>query len=95
VECDNWEPLTRSLSRINTLVKRCVVATRCVKADLDGSLGFNLCACNVKLVTPKESVEIVTKGVEFGSLAYMPASLAMATAVPMGETLQVGGGIGR
>jgi hypothetical protein len=46
-----------------TLDKRCVVATRCVKADFDGSLDYNLCVCDVKLVTPKESVAIITKGV--------------------------------
>ena len=51
---------------LKTLEKRCVVATRCVKVDFDSSLDLNLCACNAKLVTPKESVAIVTKGVEFG-----------------------------
>ena len=49
-----------------TLDKCCVVATRCVKADFDGSLDHNLCVCDVKLVTPKESVAIITKGVEWG-----------------------------
>jgi hypothetical protein len=49
-----------------TLDKHCVVATRCVKADFDDSLDHNLCVCDVKLVTPKESVAIITKGVELG-----------------------------
>ena len=52
------------------------------------------CTCNVKLATPKESLAIVTKGVELGEgegLRYMLVSLAAATAVPMGETPQVGG----
>jgi len=75
-----------------TLDKCCVVATRCVKADFDGSLDHNICVCDVKPVTPKESVAIITKGVELGEggLGYKPASLAATTAVPMGETPQAG-----
>ena len=49
-----------------TLNKCCVVATRCIKADSDGSLDHNLCVCDVKLVTPKESMAIIAKGVELG-----------------------------
>jgi len=77
---------------LTTLDKRCVVATRRVKADFDGLLDHNLCVCDVKLVTPKESMEIITKGVELGGggLGYKPASLATTTAVPMGETPQAG-----
>jgi len=65
---------------LTTLDKRCVVATRCVKADFDGSLDLDPCACTVKLVAPKESLAIVTKGVELGGgrLRYMPVSLRSA-----------------
>ena len=53
-----------------TLDKRCAVATRCIKADFDGALDRNLCVCDAKLVTPKESVAIITKGVELGEGAW-------------------------
>lgn len=49
-----------------TLDKCRVVATGCVKADFDGSLDYNLCICDVKFVTPKESMAVIAKGVELG-----------------------------
>jgi len=81
---------------LTTLEKCCVVATRCVKAGFGGSLDLNLCAYNAKLVTLKESMVIITKGVklgERGGLGYMPVSLAPATSAYGRDS--AGRGIGR
>ena len=52
------------MKRQETFNKHCIITTRCVWADLDGSLNLHLCASNVELVVPKESIVAFAKCVE-------------------------------
>jgi len=75
-----------------TLDKRCVVATRCVGADFDGSLDLNFCVCEGERGNRHQGCGVGTWGGR--GLGYMPVSMATTT-VPMGETPQVGAYAGR